>query len=99
MTASTDLPIGTAARTRATLGCVSALTCTYCGRENDADDPAVGEGPNWDRDGEITAYWIPWIADLRGGPMHLYHPVCYAELRGVERLIDLVVVSERRRRS
>jgi hypothetical protein len=76
-----------------------ALVCPLYATAIDGDDPGVGERQNWDRDGEWFAYWIPWIADLRGGPTRLFHPACFAEDRGTQALIDVVTRWEKRRRA
>ncbi len=74
------------------------IRCTRCGDPVDMDEPQVGRSRDQDHDGSWVSYWIPWPADLRGGPTEFVHPLCFAESAGVEVLLELVVSEAKRRR-
>lgn len=64
----------------------SALTeCAECHANVDGDSPAVGLGRN---DGRAS--WIPFVQDLRTTGFVLVHPACFAAVRGVQALVDVV---------
>jgi hypothetical protein len=77
---------------------VADLICPLCRGTIDPEDPGVGEGRDWTRDGESFSYWIPWIADLRGSPTRLVHPACFARNQGIEALVAVVTVWTKQRR-
>jgi hypothetical protein len=46
--------------------------CAACGKLIDIDGPAVSSHPQRDNpDGPWTAFWVPFVEDLRGTPTRL----------------------------
>jgi hypothetical protein len=54
--------------------------CPACGQPIDIGGPAVSSHPQRnDPDRPWTAFWVPFVEDLRGTPTRLVHAECYVE--------------------
>jgi hypothetical protein len=68
------------------------LVCDECEESIDASGPGVTN------DWEGTPHWQPCLEDLRSDPDEHRHPKCFADVRGVEALIDAVHQYDLRRK-
>lgn len=59
--------------------------CVYCEKVVEGSSSAIGLLGQPER-----AVYIPFVDDLRTSAFRLMHPTCFADLHGVQRLVDVV---------
>jgi hypothetical protein len=66
------------------------LICQICGKPfAQSDDAAVVQLRDGADDGQRWA-WVSFLEDWRGGDSDFVHPTCFADVNGVETLVELV---------
>lgn len=73
---------------------MSLLTCPLCGKEQDPSSPGVSS--RHDDSGNWSHSWTPFIEGLRGTPMRLVHPKCFADELGFDALISVITEHDQR---
>ena len=74
---------------------MSQYDCAICGRQIDYTRSLVYE---YEHGGEVRSSYEPFGEDMRTSPPRIFHPHCYAEQNGVERLVELVEYRNRKNR-
>jgi hypothetical protein len=65
--------------------------CPVCGQPIDIGGPAVSSHPQREHpDDPWTAFWVPFVEDLRGTPTRLVHAECYVHEHGLPALIAVL---------
>ncbi|MFI6097548.1 hypothetical protein ACIA8G_18450 [Lentzea sp. NPDC051213] len=64
--------------------------CPYCNLAWDDRDPGVARSYPPGEPEKVRYWWIPEIGDLRTDPDAIFHPVCFAQHKGVPALVALV---------